>query len=73
VPTELLAYLANETFDEIAITKASISQLNAALKAATKAKQAPSYTGTPVLRGKITGPIIGAAKGLEEEKTKQGE
>jgi hypothetical protein len=68
VPTEVLAYLANETFDEIAVTKASISKLNAALKEATKAKEAPSYTGTPVLRGTITGPIIGAAKHLEEEK-----
>jgi hypothetical protein len=70
VPTELLAYLANETFDEIAITRASVSQLNAALKEATKAKEPPSYTGTPVMRGKITGPIIGAAKRLEEEKAK---
>jgi hypothetical protein len=72
VPTEVLAYLANETFDEIAITKASIAKLNAALKAATKAKQTPSYTGTPVMRGTITGPIIGAAKKLEEEKASGG-
>ncbi|MBS1878808.1 MAG: hypothetical protein JST31_04800 [Actinobacteria bacterium] len=68
VPTEVLAYLATETFNEIAITKASISQLDAALKSATKAKKPPAYTGTPVLRGTITGPIIGAAKRLEEEK-----
>lgn len=68
VPTELLAYLANETFDEIAITRASLSKLNTALKAATKAKRTPAYTGTPVMRGEITGPIVGAAKRLEEEK-----
>jgi hypothetical protein len=68
VPTELLAYLANETFDEIAVTRASVAKLNTALKAATKAKQTPTYTGTPVMRGTITGPIIGAAKRLEEEK-----
>jgi hypothetical protein len=72
VPTELLAYLANETFDEIAITRASISKLNKALKEATKAKETPTYTGTPVMRGKITGPIIGAAKRLEEEKAGKG-
>jgi len=72
VPTELLAYLANETFDEIAITRASNAKLDAALKAATKAKEAPTYTGTPVMRGKITGPIIGAAKRLEEEKAGKG-
>jgi hypothetical protein len=70
VPTELLAYLANETFDEIAITRAANSKLDTALKAATKAKEPPSYTGTPVMRGTITGPIIGAAKRLEEEKGK---
>ena len=70
VPTEVLAYLANETFNEIAITRASVSKLNAALKEATKAKEAPAYTGTPVMRGTITGPIIGAAKRLEEEKGK---
>jgi hypothetical protein len=68
VPTELLAYLAAETFDEIAITRASVSKLNTALKSATKAKETPAYTGTPVMRGKITGPIVGAAKRLEEEK-----
>jgi hypothetical protein len=68
VPTELLAYLANGTFDEITVTRASISKLNQALKSATKAKQAPSYTGTAVMRGTITGPIIGAAKRLEAEE-----
>jgi hypothetical protein len=68
VPTELLAYLANETFDEIAITEASNSKLEATLKEATKDKQAPAYTGTAVMRGTITGPIIGAAKRIEEEK-----
>jgi hypothetical protein len=68
VPTELLAYLANGTFDEIAVTRASNSKLEAALKSATKAKAAPSYTGTTVMRGEITGPIIGAAKRIEEEE-----
>lgn len=72
VPTELLAYLANETFDEIAITRASVAKLNTALKAATKAKETPSYTGTPVMRGTITGPIVGAAKRLEAEKGNGG-
>lgn len=68
VPTELLAYLANETFDEIAVTQASVSRFGKALKEATKAKETPSYTGTPVMRGEITGPIVGAAKRFEEEK-----
>jgi hypothetical protein len=62
VPVEILAYLANETFDQIAITATDESQLKAALKEATKAKQAPDYTGTEVLRGTISGPIVGVAK-----------
>jgi hypothetical protein len=62
VPVEVLAYLANETFDQIAITKTDESQLKASLAQATKEKKAPAYTGTPVLRGAVTGPIIGAAK-----------
>ena len=61
VPVEVLAYLANETFDQIAITETDESQLKASLAQATKEKQAPEYTGTPVLRGAVTGPIIGAA------------
>ncbi len=70
VPTELLAFLANETFDEVAITRISDSKLNASLKEATKSKESPAYTGTAVLSGTITGPIIGAAKRLAEEKGK---
>jgi hypothetical protein len=65
VPVEVLAYLASEAFDQIAITRTDDSQLEASLAQATKAKQAPSYTGTPVLRGAVTGPIVGAAR---EEK-----
>ncbi len=61
VPVEVLAYLANETFDQITITRTDDSQLEASLAAATKEKKAPAYTGTPVLRGAVTGPIIGAA------------
>ena len=71
VPTELLGYLANETFDEIAITKIASAKLDAALKEATKNKETPAYTGTPVMRGTITGPIIGAAK-RKKKKTKKG-
>jgi hypothetical protein len=62
VPTEVLAYLANETFRDIAVTRTDESQLKAALREATKAKEAPAYTGDEVLRGEVTGPIVGAAK-----------
>jgi hypothetical protein len=62
VPTEVLAYLANETFDQLDISRTTDATLKASLAKATKEKKAPIYTGTDVLRGKITGPIIGAAK-----------
>ncbi|HKF82972.1 MAG TPA: Lrp/AsnC family transcriptional regulator [Solirubrobacterales bacterium] len=61
VPTEVLAYLANETFGQIAITRTDDSQLEASLAKATKEKQAPVYTGDEVLRGDVVGPIVGAA------------
>jgi hypothetical protein len=61
VPTEVLAYLADETFDQIAVTETEDAALNASIKRATGEKSTPDYTGTEVLRGTITGPIIGAA------------
>jgi hypothetical protein len=62
VPTEVLAYLASETFDQLDVSRTNEATLKAALTKATKEKKAPAYTGTDVLRGTITGPIIGAAK-----------
>jgi hypothetical protein len=67
VPVEVLAYLANETFGQIAITKTDDSQLKASLAKATQEKDAPVYTGDEVLRGDVTGPIVGAADRIEEE------
>lgn len=68
VPVEVLAYLANETFGQLAITRTDESQLKASLATATKEKKAPVYTGTEVLRGEVRGPIVGAAKRIEEQK-----
>lgn len=70
VPVEILAYLANETFGQLAITRTDESRLRASLAKATKEKKAPLYTGTEVLRGSVTGPIVGAAKRLEREGKK---
>ncbi|HEX5713373.1 MAG TPA: hypothetical protein VFX85_08685 [Solirubrobacterales bacterium] len=61
VPTEVLGYLANETFTKIVVTRTENAALQASLKKATAAKQAPDYTGTEVLNGTVTGPIVGAA------------
>lgn len=71
VPVEVLAYLASETFDQIAITATDESQLKAALKTATKEKAAPQYTGTEVLRGNVSGPVVGIAKRLKEAKERK--
>lgn len=71
VPVEVLAYLANETFGQLAITRTDESQLKASLAAATKEKKAPVYTGTEVLRGSVRGPIVGAAKRIEDQKQKE--
>jgi hypothetical protein len=68
VPVEVLAYLANETFRQIAITRTDESQLKASLAKATKEKAAPVYTGDEVLSGEVTGPIVGAASRLKEQK-----
>lgn len=61
-PVEVLGYLANETFKDLVITKTSNAALEAALKEATNEEKAPAYTGTEVLRGTVTGPVVGAAK-----------
>jgi hypothetical protein len=62
VPTEVLAYLANETFDQLDVSLTTDATLKASLAKATKEKRAPLYTGTDVLRGTISGPIVGAAR-----------
>ena len=66
IPVEVLAYLADETFTDLVLTRTEDSQLTAALKTAAKAKTTPDYTGTEVLRGEVTGPIVGAQFRLEE-------
>jgi hypothetical protein len=68
VPVEVLAYLAKGTFDQIAITRTKTNLLEAAVELATKNKTTPKYTGEAVLRGTITGPIIGLAEREEEAK-----
>jgi hypothetical protein len=70
VPVEILAYLANETFDQIAITATDESQLKATLAEATKEKAAPQYTGTEILRGTVSGPIVGVAQRLQEKENR---
>ena len=72
VPIEILAYLASGTFDQIAITRTDDEKFEASVEAAKKAKTTPAYTGEEVVRGTITGPIIGVAK-REEKQKEEGE
>jgi hypothetical protein len=60
VPPTVLVLVARGAFDEIQVTRTSDSALNAAIARARKTKKESAYTGTPVLSGKITGPLVGA-------------
>jgi hypothetical protein len=68
VPVEVLAYLANGTFAELAITRTNDAEIQESIKQAKKEKTTPAYTGEEVLHGEITGPIVGLAKREKEEK-----
>lgn len=60
VPPTVLVLVARGAFDEIQVTRTSDSQLSAAIAKARKTEKESAYTGTPVLSGKITGPLVGA-------------
>jgi hypothetical protein len=57
VPTEVLAYLATGTFDQIYISLGANKEFASSLAAAKKAGKSPTYAGTDVLGGKVTGPL----------------
>jgi hypothetical protein len=73
VPVELLAYLASGTFDQVAITRVDNKRFETGINVATKKKTTPAYLGEEVLRGTITGPIVGLAVREEEEKKAEEE
>jgi anti-sigma-K factor RskA len=62
VPPTVLVLVARGAFDEIEVSRTSDSQLSAAIAKARKTKKESAYTGTLVLSGKITGPLVGAGK-----------
>jgi anti-sigma-K factor RskA len=62
VPPTVLVLVARGAFDEIQVTRTSDSQLSAAIAKARKTQKESAYTGTPVLSGEITGPLVGAGK-----------
>ena len=71
VPVEILGYLASGTFDQIAITKVDNKRFETGIEVATKRKKTPTYLGEEVLRGTITGPIVGLAIREKEEKAEE--
>lgn len=61
IPAAVLLLIARGAFDEVDVTRTSDATLSAAIAAARKSKAESTYTGTDVMRGKITGPFVGAA------------
>jgi hypothetical protein len=61
IPTQVLAYVAGGAFDQIDLSLTSDAAYKAEVAKAKKEKRLPAYTGTDVLRGKITGPAVKAA------------
>jgi hypothetical protein len=63
VPAAVLVLVARRAFDEIDVTLTSDATLSAAIAKARREKKESAYTGTDVLRGKITGPLLSAPAG----------
>jgi len=61
IPAAVLVLVARNAFNEIDVTRTTDSALNAAIAKARQSKSESTYTGTDVMRGKITGPFVGAA------------
>jgi outer membrane biosynthesis protein TonB len=62
IPAAVLVLVAEGAFDQVDVTRTDDSQLSAAIATARKTEKESTYTGTPVMSGKITGPLVGAAK-----------
>lgn len=62
VPPAVLVLVARGAFDEIDVTRTDDRRLSAAIARARKAESESAYTGTPVMSGKIVGPLVGAGK-----------
>ncbi len=60
VPQAVLILVARGAFDRVDVTRTVDSRLSAAIARARKAESESTYTGRPVMSGKITGPLVGA-------------
>jgi len=62
VPAAVLVLVARAAFDRVDVTRTEDSRLSAAIAQARKSENESTYTGTPVMSGEITGPLVGAGK-----------
>ncbi|HEU4735861.1 MAG TPA: hypothetical protein VFS48_02385 [Solirubrobacterales bacterium] len=62
VPAAVLVLVARAAFDEIDVTRTNDAQLDVAIAKARKTERESAYTGTAVMSGPITGPLVGAGK-----------
>lgn len=60
IPPAVLVLVARGAFDEVNVSRTDDAQLSAAIARARKTEAESSYKGTPVMSGKITGPLVGA-------------
>jgi outer membrane biosynthesis protein TonB len=60
IPAAVLVLVARSAFNEIDVTRTNDAALKAAIAKARQSKSESAYTGTDVMRGKITGPFVGA-------------
>jgi hypothetical protein len=61
LPEAVLALVARGTLDGVDLTLADDASLSAAVARSRRTGRMPTYTGTPVMRGSISGPLVGAA------------
>jgi len=61
IPAQLLAYVASGAFDQIDISLIPDAAYRAEVEQARRERRLPAYTGTDILRGRITGPAIRAS------------
>jgi hypothetical protein len=60
VPAELLALVANGSFNQVYLSLTDDAAYKAEIAEAKQQRRLPRYTGETILRGEITGPIIEA-------------
>jgi hypothetical protein len=61
IPAAVLVLVARNAFNEIDVTRTTDATLNAAIAKARRSKSESAYTGSDVMRGKITGPFVDTA------------